>query len=147
MRRLIKKYGGIIVMKYFIDSIAFIKENTTIGNNVLDADIQPIIRATVDKHVKPVMGCLFDEYLEKYNTPGAVWSDQEKRVLEIVQLFMIWSVAYEATYAISRPIRGKGAQMVDGEYSTSAEDEAVYSLMKRQLSFKDTYERELINEM
>lgn len=131
-------------MTYFVTP-EWMKNNTTINQNVDVNDVVPLIKTSAQFKVKGYIGSyFFKDLLIKFNNQ-TLNGPEEILVEEYIKPAIAWRAASEAVVNLTYQIKNKGVQTQSGEYSTSPEYKAVMFLVHHNTDKADYYDQQLID--
>lgn len=111
-------------MQYFVTE-KYLKENTTVGQNVDALLTTPAIKTAADGYVRSIIGTHFYNYLlTKFNNQ-TLDADEVTLVQDYIKGAIAWRAASELVVAASYQLKNKGIQTQSGDYSMSPEYKAV----------------------
>lgn len=123
-------------MTYFITT-KYLKDTTSLTNNIDIDDLQPLIKTSSDMWVKSILGTyFFNDLLQKFNNQNLTANEIE--LVKIIKPAIAWRVAADATIELSYQLKNKGIQSQNGDYSNSADYKAImfnYHHKKDKASF------------
>jgi hypothetical protein len=130
-------------MIYFITPIE-IKNTTTIGGNVDEKLITPLIKVAVETYIRSCIGAFFyNDLLNGFNT-NTLSQDEEDLVNNYIAPCIAWRVAGDLVITTSLQVKNKGTMKQSGDYSQSAdfsESGYLFGTMKKRA---EVYETQLI---
>jgi hypothetical protein len=105
---------------YFVTE-KWIKDNTSIGDNVNYKDVVINLKPVCDAYIRPILGTYFyKDLLNKWNNQTA--SATELTLIEdYIKPSIAWKAASESVLTLSYQLKNKGLQIQNGDYSSSPE--------------------------
>lgn len=130
-------------MEYFTNT-QLIKENTPINKNVDDNDIVLYTKICAERYIEPIIGnSLYNELLTKYNDPFYTLTNDEKEIIKNIEPVMNWYVAFHTTTNVTYPVKNKGIQQMNGDFSNEVDYQVLGSIRKQIQLNADFYENRL----
>ena len=128
-------------------SCQYIKEHTTIEENVDDSLLTPYIIKVQDTHIQQVLGSSFMDHLYSAVTNSTLTTAEESLIRDYIQRTVAEYVFYEAYPFISFKSTNKGTQKQNSEWSTSAELSEIKFIRSAILDMAQFYLSRLVKYM
>lgn len=120
----------------------YLKKYGMITDNTDATDFAPLIQNAAKAFIKPLIGSyFFNDLLDKYNSQTL--SDDEKRVVELMQFSIAWRATAEAGVSLTYQLKNKGYQTQSGDNSDAVEDKVVWKLYDHYIQKTIVFDKEL----
>ncbi len=101
-------------------SITYLKENTTIEDNVDDDKLTPYIYKAQDTHIQQALGSTFYSHLKDAIVNSTLTSDEEVLLRDYIQPCLAEFVLYEVMPFLNFKMTNKAISQENSEFSTSS---------------------------
>lgn len=125
-------------MIYFI-TIAELKKQTNINNNVNDNDVVAFLKLTYDKYLLDICGDYINELLIAYNAIPQVLTPTQIEMLKFVKDIMLWGTAAEVIMNTTFAVKNKGVVKQNGENIESVDYSEMGAIRKQALINVEMY--------
>jgi hypothetical protein len=130
-------------MIYFVTE-NYLKQNTSITQNVDSTDVVPLIKIAADSWVRGYLGTFFYQHLLTEYNAQTLTPDEVLLVQNYIQPAVAWRAATESTIGLSYQLKNKGIQTQSGDYSSSPEYKAIMFVHHHYRDRSDFYDNLLI---
>lgn len=108
-------------------STTYLKENSTIEDNVDDAKLVPFIKKSQDIYLQQILGTTFYNHLKDAIVNNTLTSDEESLIRDYIQPMVAEYTVYESLPFLSNKLTNKSISQENSEFSTpSGLDELKY---------------------
>jgi len=131
-------------MIYFVTP-AYLKDNTTVTENVDATDINAIIRVAADTWTRSYLGTYFyNDLLAKFNSQS-LNANEVILVGDYVKGAVAWRAATEAVITTTYQMKNKGIQIQSGDFSAAPETRVIPWVYEKTRDKAEFYDQRLID--
>jgi len=128
-------------------SVKYLKENTTIEDNVDDNKLTPFIYKSQDIHIQQALGSAFYTHLKDAIINNSLTSDEEILLRDYIQPCLSEFVLYEAMPFLNFKMTNKAVSQENSEFSTSSTLDDIKYLRQSVRDLAEFYLERLIKHL
>jgi len=130
----------------FIDTV-FLKENTTITDNVDDNLLVPYIYKAQDTHLQQALGTTFYNHLKQSIIDGTTTVDERALIIGYIQKMVAEWALYEVLPFINYKLTNKSLSKERSEYSNNSELNELKYIRQTVRDMAEFYTKRLTNHL
>jgi len=128
-------------------STVFLKENTTIEDNVDDNKLVPFIYKVQDIHLQQALGTTFYEHLKAGVVNNTLTTDETDLIRDYIQNMVAEWTLYESMPFLSNKLTNKSISQENSEYSTPSTLDEIKYLRNNVRDIAEFYTKRLTKYM
>ena len=125
-------------------STEYLKENSTIEDNLDDAKLVPFIYKAQDIHLQSVLGTTFYNHLKDAVINSTLTSDEESLVRDYIQPMIVEYVVYESLPFLSNKLTNKSVMQENSEFGTPSALQEIKYLRNTVRDMAEFYSSRLV---